>query len=250
MADDYVAPVPTTHLLHFVGSKLYSPKAFSDEAKSLGVNRAFPSWLIRNAGLNYGDTVLLGDWKRDPAINPNAQTRLGTARIWGGFKVEAFNVSATPKLQVRFKELLDLLKPNENASIVTRKVKRMCGEYILNETRDTKIPLPEIIKAWEEAKKDTGEEGKMFLSGAYDELPSIVPVCKPVGFSRAGVFVGFLKTSVGSVARPSIGFIDGYAQTKYIKKKDRPLGSNPSAPSPSPPAPSITPVQPQAGEAQ
>lgn len=233
-------PKPKMHILHFVGSKLYSPKAFKDEAQKIGVNRAFPSWLIKNAGLNFGDSVLLGDWSRDNTLNPTSHTRLGNARIWGKFKVTAFNVSATDRLRQRFSELLNQEKPNEKMVSEPKLVTRQCGSYLLSATRETDIPLPAIIKAWEDAKVDTGEEGKMFLSGAYEDIQPEVVVRKPVGFSRAGIFVDYLETRLGNYARPSIGFIDNYSQVKYVKKGDRPKED---APAPAPSAPSPSPVQ-------
>ena len=232
-------PKIKTHILHFIGAKLYSPVEFATEAKQHGVNRAFPSWLLKNANLQFGDTILLGDWKREPSFNVNAQTKLGTARIWGKFQVTSANFDASPTLRKRLNELMNLESPNEEIREHPKMVVRKCGSYVLSASRETQVPLPKIVEAWETAQIDTGEKGKMFLAGQFIEVSPEVPISKPVGFSRAGVFVDYLETRLGNFARPSVGFLEGYSQVKYIPK-----AKGVTAPSPSPTAPS----HPQGGD--
>jgi hypothetical protein len=217
-------------LLHYVGSGLYSSQDFIAEATKLGVNRAFPVWLVKQAKIEFGIPILLATWEADPTlcvpVDPakskakhpeNARKKQGYATIFGYFTVDGISVAGDSLIKDNLKGKLNAVEKQ----IVPLEVVRECGSYTIYSIVETGQDLKDILKAFDETQKEIGG-AKIFLSGKFQPLTPVK--IGPTGFSRAGAVAGLDEAmiragQVDTIRR--IAFLGEYERRTYVPKVER-----------------------------
>ena len=153
--------------VHYIGSGLYTPKIFAEEAKKFGVSRGFP---IKTAmSLGFGDQVLLAEDLGDAKAN-----------LFGGFTVTGFTPLNITEEQR--KKLRSMLKVKEEKGAKKAEppiaVRRMCGTYV-EISRDNIDYDINSLKDCLKALKIVCPEAKMLLNGVYFDMEPLeyYPIC-------------------------------------------------------------------------
>lgn len=153
--------------VHYIGSGLYTPEIFAEEAKKFGVSRGFP--IKTGMGLDFGDKVLLAE-------------DLGNAKanFFGGFTVTGFTpLNITDEQRKKLRSILKT-KDEKDAKKADPPVavRRMCGTYI-EVSRDTIDYDINSLKDCLKALKIVCPEAKMLLNGVYFDIEPLeyYPIC-------------------------------------------------------------------------
>lgn len=153
--------------VHYVNagkSGIYGKDVFVDEAKKIGVNRAFPANIAKT--INYGDKIYLAIYK--PKQTGKLRFQNGEADVFGYFTVDSINVSGN--IKNTFPGLLAQTIP----------VKRSCGSYVISLVGKTTKSVKEVISEIQA----TGEPFKLFLSGKFHDFNTTLT---SINFSRSVV---------------------------------------------------------------
>lgn len=153
--------------VHYIGSGLYTPEIFAEEAKKFGVSRGFP---IKTAmGLGFGDKVLLAEDLGDARAN-----------LFGGFTITGFTpLNITEEQRKKLFSILkvkdDKEKNNKTAPV---SVRRMCGTYTEISRVDVNYDI-NSLKDCLKALQIVCPESKMLLNGVYFDIEPLeyYPIC-------------------------------------------------------------------------
>ena len=150
--------------IHYVGKGVYSIPTYIEEAKRLGVSRAFPKRFVKN--IEFGQKILLSTWTftetqkvKDRHGWENIK-RFGTAKIFGYFVVEGINLPASIMNQLIPKmEIIDIFDSKDT-------IVRECGTYVVLAGAYVKDNIEKIMELAEELD----EKVKYFITGTFYEL--------------------------------------------------------------------------------
>jgi len=165
------------YLLHYVGQGLYSRKEFIDEARRLGVNRAFPITMFKR--LKWGDQILLATHNSDNNV----------ATVFGYYDIQGINLAGDEEAKTRFFDNIRVLKIVSDDT--PKPVARKCGSYYVGAVYIVEDTLEEIADKVKQATEQGGKL-KVFVYGAFHALktPREIP---SMNFTRSGIFIKTFK---------------------------------------------------------
>ena len=203
------------YFLHFVGKGLYSKEDFVVESERHGVNRCFPSFIVKR--MKWGDKILLAQY--EPALDEEKKILdHGTATVFGYFVVHGLNLDRweNEEFRNRLVNQLHVASVSQGGGTVHRK----CGSYTIGVSYVVEDELKDIIEKIELLEKEMGVRAKIFVAGSFRHFPS--KEISPVKFTRTGSFIE-LDTPLESeeIRDKSVGFIGDYKQRKYLLKKEK-----------------------------
>lgn len=222
MADEQGPAEFHSYHLHYVGSSLYNPERFAQEAKRLGVNRSLPAAFLK--GMAYGQIVLVATWRGKKDVQGKVldkKDKSGTATAFGYFPIVGLNFQASQETREELLSRLTILETTEDEPM---EVERECGSYVIGATHIVKESLAEIVKLGEEIASHRAEFIKWFISGPFFPLEPRVTL-DPAKFTRTVLSVettADLTTGLDPDPKGNkVSFIMDYALRRYVKKADR-----------------------------
>jgi hypothetical protein len=164
--------------IHYINNGkggIYGKTVFVEEAKRLGVNRAFPIFIAKK--IKFGDRIYTAIYEKDPK-KPNKERWLdGTANVFGYFVVSSLNIVGNVQ------PVYTALGITPQSSGPT-KIQRSCGSYSIAHVAQTQESMDKIIAEIEKQKLPC----KIFLGGNFYDYETII---NPINFSRSVVYAEF-----------------------------------------------------------
>ena len=206
------------YFLHYIGKGLYDKEDFIIEAEQIGVNRAFPSFMLKK--MNFGDRILLAQYESGKQEDGKA-LETSKAVVFGYFVVSGLNFDCQNKAEF-LERLVSQLKVVSIGKEQNKVVKRKCGSYTIGSVYYVKDSLPDIIDKAVKIAEELQIKTKTFAGGSFHQMT--LKTISPVPFTRTGFYVELNKNLESEKIRFSkIGFIGNYQQKKYYLKAEKKL---------------------------
>jgi len=150
--------------VHYVGKGVYSIASYIEEAKRLGVSRAFPKRFVKN--IEFEQKILTATWKFEETRTVKDRhgwdniKRFGTATVFGYFVVEGINLPAS--IMNKLIPQMDIIDIFDSKETIIRE----CGTYVVLAGAYVKDNIEKIMELAEELD----EKVKYFITGTFYEL--------------------------------------------------------------------------------
>jgi len=195
------------YYLHYIG-QIYSNDRFEKEARSIGVQRAIPFFILRN--LSWNQPILLGRW-----IGANK-----SAEVFGYFTVNSVVSGMNHELMEKFLPRVKVVSVEYDR----KPERRVCGNYTVGLSAIVDEELENLAEKIEIFLNENGvdpNKSKWFVRGNYYRLPHMV-LLTPANFTR-----GYMKVEIkdldisGEIAnKGQLIWIFDYERKFYLKKQD------------------------------
>lgn len=183
--------------VHFVGLRYYTVKSFIEEAKAMGVSRAFPPNVLKR--FNWGDVVFLAIHVKEQS--EDGKKTIPTAVVFGFFRIEWVQFKGTPRLHAAVAND-PRLKAKHYPLPAPVHESRGCGEYAITGVTSVgkDVTLADLVLVIQEHAKRFGDKFKLMAGGTFYELePAKLPGVK---FTQNVTWVRLTDEGMGYFMKP------------------------------------------------